>query len=157
MPVQLAEGMIVSKPAFTVAGMRYRGANQNQEIPQLWDQFGPKMGLIPQRTDPTVCYGICDNFNEETQEFDYIAACEVKPEADLPEGMAVYEIPAQTYAVFETTLPQIHETMEHIYSTWLPASEYQRAAGPEFEIYDETFDPHNSASKLYLYVPVVKA
>ena len=151
---QAAEMRIVTKPAFTVAGMRYRGDNANNEIPQLWGQFNGKMGILPGRVDNTTCYGVCANFDEATKEFDYTAACEIAPGAELPEGMVALEIPAQTYAVFETTLPRIHETMEQIDSVWLPASEHERADGPELELYGETFNPNDPASTFSIYVPI---
>ena len=149
-----AEVQIVSKPAFTTAGLRYRGNNANNEIPQLWNQFGPKMGILPGRVDNTTCYGICDNFDEVNKEFDYFAACEVTPGTELPADMVVHEIPAQTYAVFETTLPNIRETMDDIYAAWLPNSEYERAEGPEFELYGEAFDPNDPSSLFNIYVPI---
>lgn len=152
-----AEVKIVNRPAFTVAGMLYRGDNGGNEIPQLWDQFGPKMGIIPHRIDPQSCYGICDNFDEKAKVFDYIAACEVKPGETMPDGMVTRAIPAQTYAVFRTTLPEIRTTMDDIYNTWLPSSDYERGSGPEFELYDEEFSPEDPASMLYIYVPVVKS
>ena len=38
----------------------------------------------------------------------------------------------------------------------LPASGYQRAAGPEFELYGEAFNPEDSTSEFHAYVPVSK-
>jgi AraC family transcriptional regulator len=157
MIAEKVEVKIVSRPAFTVAGMLYRGDNSNNEIPQLWDQFGPKMGILPHRIDPQSCYGVCDNFDEEANVFDYVAACEVKAGEEMPEGMVTREIPAQTYAVFTATLPEIQASMGYIYSTWLPPSEYERGAGPEFELYGEEFSPVDPASKFYIYVPIAKS
>ncbi len=151
------EVKIVSRPAFTVAGMLYRGNNSNNEIPQLWEQFGPKMGILPHRVDAQTCYGVCDAFDEEAKVFDYIAGCEVKPGEQMPKGIVTRAIPAQTYAVFTTTLPEIQATMGYIYGTWMPSSEYKRGDGPEFELYGEDFDPDDPASRLYIYVPVVEA
>ncbi len=148
---------VVSRPAFTVAGMLYRGNNSNKEIPALWDKFGPKMGILPHRIDPQSCYGVCDNFDEEAEIFDYVSACEVKPGEEMPEGMVTREIPAQTYAIFNTTLPEIQATMGYIYSTWLPSSKYERGPGPEFELYGEEFSPDEPASRFDIYVPVVSA
>ena len=44
--------------------------------------------------------------------------------------------------------------MVFIYETWLMQSDYQRAPGPEFELYDENFDPEDPSSEMYFYVPV---
>ena len=43
------------------------------------------------------------------------------------------------------------------YQQWLPTSGYQRAAGPEFELYDEKFNPQDPTATLYLCVPIVSA
>jgi len=148
------EPKIVGKPAFTVAGIKYRGKNEQNEIPRLWESFVARMQEIRNAVNPAVCYGVCDNMDGETGEFDYLAAVEVTDDADLPDGMVAWAIPAQTYAVFTCTLPTIAKAYEHIYQTWLPASKYKRACGPEFELYDADFDHQQPESKLHLYVPV---
>ena len=157
MSAEEVEVKFVSRPAFTVAGMLYRGNNANHEIPQLWEQFGPKMGILPHRIDALTCYGVCDAIDEEAKVFDYIAGCEGKPDEEVPDGMVTRAIPAQTYAVFTTTLPEIRSTMDYIYGTWMPVSDYERGAGPEFELYGEEFNPDDPASRLYIYVPVAVA
>ena len=61
------------------------------------------------------------------------------------------------YAVFTCTLPTIGATYEHIYGTWLPASGYRHADGPEFELYrDEEFDPEDPDSVMHIYIPIEK-
>ena len=73
----------------------------------------------------------------------------------VPDGMVSWNIPTQTYAVFPSTLPQIGETWTEAYQQWLPQSGYQRAVGPEFELYDEKFNPQDPAAVLYICVPIV--
>ena len=146
---------IVSKPAFAVVGLVYHGKNEKQEIPQLWGEFGPRFGEVKGVINADVCYGVCDNFDQNSGEFDYAAVLEVSDDAGVPEGMVRWEIPAQTYAVFECTLPTIGETFDHIHKTWFPQSGYQRASGPEFELYDKDFDPNNPRSKMQIYIPVL--
>jgi hypothetical protein len=41
---QTMQPKIVTKPAFTVVGLRIHTKPMTQEIPQLWDQFVPRMG-----------------------------------------------------------------------------------------------------------------
>jgi AraC family transcriptional regulator len=65
-------------------------------------------------------------------------------------------VPANTYAVFKTTLPTIGQTFGTIYNTWFPTSGYKQAAGPNFERYRETFNPDDPAPKLEIYIPVEK-
>jgi AraC family transcriptional regulator len=151
------EPKIVKRAAFTVVGMKYHGKNENNEIPQMWGQFGPRVPEIKHIVDPHVAYGVCDNFDESSSEFDYIAGFEVGSTAEIPEGMVSWDIPEGKYAVFTCTLPTLGETYQYAYYTWLPQSGYQRAAGPEFELYDESFDPKDPSSKMDVYVPIQKA
>jgi len=148
------EPKMISRPAFTVVGMKYRGKNEHGEIPKLWGEFMPREGGIKQKVNPHICYGVMGNYDEGSGEFDYVAGFEVESAADVPEGMVRWNMPEQSYAVFTCTLPTIREAFEHIYHTWLPESGYQRADGPEFELYDERFDPQDPSSEMYVYIPV---
>ena len=44
--------------------------------------------------------------------------------------------------------------MAAVFNRLLPSPEYQQAAGPYFERYDEEFDPGNPASIVEIYLPV---
>jgi len=150
------EHKIESRPAFMVVGMLYHGKNENNEIPQLWQAFNPRMGEVKHISNDQECFGVCGDLEEDGETFKYMACWEVSSPTDIPEGMASWEIPAQTYAVFPCTLTTIHQAYEHAHQTWLPQSGYQRAAGPDFELYNESFDPQSADSVLYVYIPIVK-
>jgi AraC family transcriptional regulator len=148
------EPRIVDMEAFTVVGLVYRGKNENNEIPQMWQGFGARAQEIKHVRNHSVCYGISANMDEATHEFDYCAGFEVSSVEEIPAGMASFTVPAGTYAVFSTTLPKIGETFMYAYRTWLPQSKYQPTGGPEFELYDEAFDPADPESKFDLYIPI---
>jgi len=148
------EPKIVDRAAFTVVGLKYHGKNAENEIPQMWGVFGPRMGEIKQVVNLHVAYGVCDNFCQDSGEFDYIAGFEVNSATDIPEGMVSWEVPEQTYAVFTCTLPTLAETFQYAYKSWLPQSGRQRTAGPEFELYDEHFDPKDLNSEMEIYIPI---
>ena len=150
------EPKIVSKPAFTIVGVKYHGRNENNEIPQLWNDFGPRMVEVKHMVDKHACYGVCANVDKQTRKFDYFAAFEVDSTDDIPEGMVSFEVPEATYAVFRTTLPDIGTTFDHAYHSWLPESGYQATGGPELELYDEEFDPRDPASTFGIYIPITK-
>lgn len=145
---------LVSKPNFTVVGMKYRGKNEHEEIPQLWARFGPHMGEINDLAEPEISYGLMGNYDPVTGEFDYMAGMAVERATDLLPGMTTWEVPAQTYLVFATPFGKIREAYANLYARWLPESGYQRSGGTEFELYDEQFDPHNLDSVMYIYVPI---
>jgi AraC family transcriptional regulator len=148
------EPKIVSREAFTVVGMHYRGKNENNEIPQMWQAFGPRMPEIKHMVDQHVAYGISDNMDESTGEFDYIAGFQVKQVEAIPEGMVCWEVPGGSYAVFTCTLPTLGETFQHAYKTWLPQSGHQPTGGADFEIYDEKFDSQDPNSLFDVYIPI---
>ncbi|MGD2179429.1 MAG: GyrI-like domain-containing protein, partial [Anaerolineae bacterium] len=81
------EPNIVTQSAFTVVGMKYRGKNEQNEIPEMWEEFGPRMREIKHVVNPHIAYGVMHNYDEESGEFDYVAGFEVSSIAEVPEGM----------------------------------------------------------------------
>ena len=102
-------------------------------------------------------YGAMDNLNEESREFDYLAAVPVKQIADVPEGLVGWEIPEAKYVVVTCTLPTIGKAFDYVYKNWLAQSGYERACGPEFEFYDEDFNPDDENSNMTICIPIKKA
>jgi AraC family transcriptional regulator len=147
------EPKIVTKPAFTVVGTLYHGKNQNNEIPQMWEEFLPRVKEIKHMVAPPLAYGVCGSLDDDG-EFDYVAGFEVDSVAGIPQGMVSWEVPEQSYAVFPCTLKTIHETYQYAFKSWLPESDYQAGDGPDFEFYDENFNPEEEDPELYIYVPV---
>jgi predicted transcriptional regulator YdeE len=145
---------VVERPAFTIVGLKYRGQAGSNAIPQLWQALGPRTGEIEGIADDTAAYGISANADMESGEFDYIAGFSVTSTEHVPEGMVAFEVPGGRYAVFATTLPQIGETFQNAYHTWLPQAGHQPTGGPEFELYDERFDPQDPDSEFDLYIPI---
>jgi AraC family transcriptional regulator len=142
---------IESRPAFEVVGMKYRGKNEGNEIPQLWNTFVPRIKEISHRVDNDLSFGVMDNYDEATGEFDYFACVAVDSTRDVPKDMASYAIPEQTYSVFKCTLPTIRDAFQYANQEWFPASDYKRAPGPEFELYDKDFDKDET---IYIYIPI---
>ena len=145
---------MIKRDAFNIVGLLYRGKNENQEIPQLWGQFGPKWKAIKHTLNHEICYGVMDNYDSSSGEFDYVAAMEVERLEDIPEGMVGWEIPGQTYAVFPCTLPEVKEAYDFALQKWLPESAYVHTGGIEFELYDESFNPEDPSSAFYYYMPI---
>ena len=65
-------------------------------------------------------------------------------------------IPEQRYAVFTHTehVSTIRRTVNAIWNQWLPASGLKAADAPNFERYDEKFDPATGNGGLEIWVPV---
>ncbi len=150
------EPKIVSRPAFTVAGLVHRGAVDSEKIGALWGQFFARMGELQPVVEPDVAYGVMANYDEATGEFDYIAAAQVPEGKILPAGFVEVPVPASEWAVFTTTMPDLGQTYPYIYGTWLPKSGYQHRPAPEFELYGPSFDPANPACEFEIYIPIMK-
>jgi predicted transcriptional regulator YdeE/DNA-binding transcriptional MerR regulator len=150
------EPKYVTRPAFTVVGMRYYGKNENQEIAQLWRQANPRLGEI-QHVTGECAYGLCCAVEGAAPgEFEYVAGLEVTDAEPVPAGMVARQVPPQQYAVFTHVggLDKLRDTYHYIYQTWLPQSGRQLTGGPDFELYDQDFKDFAPDSRFYIYVPV---
>jgi predicted transcriptional regulator YdeE len=99
---------IVERPAMTVVGMHVRGKPMNAEIPQLWDVRPPHS--VP-RSFTRLFYGICDNMDPETNEFDYVVGVEVELAALCPKAWCVGKRPA-AYALSRPPFPNIGDAWD---------------------------------------------
>lgn len=147
------EPTISKKEAFTVVGMLYHGKNENKEIAGLWGEFMPRFGEVASKAEPGVTYGVCGEL-EKSGAFKYLAGFEVTQVNNVPAGMAVWEVPDQLYAVFPCTLPTIGDAYQFAFDTWLPASAYKKASGPDFELYPADFNGDDEESVMYVYIPI---
>jgi AraC family transcriptional regulator len=102
-----------------------------------------------------VAYGVCCN-GDDAGNFDYIAGVEVSDFSDLPREFARVRIPEQKYVVFTHSehISTIRRTVSTIWNQWLPASGLQVADAPNFERYDQRFDPLTGNGGLEIWVPV---
>ncbi|HKS19851.1 MAG TPA: AraC family transcriptional regulator [Bradyrhizobium sp.] len=143
--------------AMLVAGIgeRYNHAdNGGAGIPNQWQKFHHKQAEIPDRVGK-IAYGVCCN-GDDSGNFDYIAGVEVSDFSDLPREFSRVRIPAQRYAVFTHSehISTIRRTVNTIWNHWLPASGLCVADAPNFERYDEKFDPATGNGGLEIWVPV---
>ena len=61
---------IVKKDGFMVVGLKYRGKNEQNEVPQLWQSLRPVADQIRHIVPHGATYGIMDNYDEATGEFE---------------------------------------------------------------------------------------
>jgi AraC family transcriptional regulator len=153
------EARILTKQTFKIIGMSYFGENKNKEISRLWDIFLPRMESIKSRINNSISYGLCYPVEgkNNADAFEYIAAVEVSDLHDIPAEMVGKIIPTQKYAVFthKGSVEKILETYQAIYAVWQPKAGYELIKAPDFEYYDERFNPDNpEASELDIYIPI---
>src|SRR6266403_2319567 len=141
--------------AFLVAGVGERyTCDSSAAIPGQWQRFHQTVDNIPCRIGK-VAYGVCCN-GDDAGNFDYIAGVEVSEFSDLPREFSRVRIPEQRYAVFthRDHISTIRRTINTIWNHWLPASGLKAADAPNFERYDENFDPLTGNGGLEIWIPV---
>ncbi|KQL48537.1 AraC family transcriptional regulator [Brevibacillus choshinensis] len=158
---------IVEKEAFTIVGIKKRVPIQfhgvNPEIAAMWaslteEGINQLKGLS--NVEPLGLLSASTNFSEgrmeEKGEFDHYIG--VATTADCPPHLTLYEVPAITWAVFESVGP-FPETLQNIwgriYSEWFPSSLYEIAQGPEI-LWNEHKDVTSLTFRSELWIPVVK-
>jgi AraC family transcriptional regulator len=150
---------IVSRPAFHVVGLRGRFVpGTASQIPQLWNRFVPLLDSVPDR-DRATSYGVmvADKAGERGEPaLEYTACVEVPSLANVPDGMVGFTVPANTYAVFthDGHVSKIGQTCDAIWGQWLPNSNLEPAMAPEFESYDERWNPATGEGPVDIYIPV---
>jgi AraC family transcriptional regulator len=123
----------------------------------MWSIYNTRWDEIP-ALDQT-CFGLCFSNPQGAAEgeFEYVAACQVKDDSVIPEGMVYREVPEYKYAVFthHGKLDKLGETYEYIYNTWLPQSGYEvHPSKYDMEVYDERFIPNSDDSAFDIYVAI---
>ena len=140
--------------AMTVAGLSTQFTQETKaEIPQLWGKFAPWIGQIPgQQGDIT--YGVCLPGGEGN--FGYLAGVAVASGSDIPGELVTCEVPAARYAVFthEGSLDFLEDTLQYIFGNWAPSAGIMLPGQPDFERYDDRFDPVTSTGAMEYWVPV---
>jgi len=151
------EPRVVDLKEFQVVGMaRTYAAGGPNDVAKLWAEFWPRHEEIAEAL-PDTCFGVSIPCPRDggPRHFEYVAAVEVRSAASVPDGMVARTIPAARYIVFTHVGPvaKIMETIEAVRSRWLPRTGHTPAGTPEFELYDERFNPVDGG-EVDLYIPV---
>jgi AraC family transcriptional regulator len=158
---------IEQKEAFNIVGIMKRVPiifeGENPEIAAMWKSL--TMEKIEQlktlsNVEPKGMIQASTNFSEgrmeEKGELDqYIG---VATTHECPENFSNLDVPALTWAIFESTGPfpsTLQETWGRIYSEWFPSSNYQVAEGPEI-LSIKTKDLTSPSVKSEIWIPVLK-
>lgn len=125
-----------------------------QAIPLQWGEFVsrfPISGSIKKYT-----YGVICGHGEGWCE--YLAGIEVSDFENAPSDLGRMIVPPATYAVFEhhSHVSGIRNTWQAIWESWLPTSEYEGSPTPDFERYDERYDPVSCEGGIEIWFPVKK-
>ena len=153
---------IEKRDAFTIVGVREHFDMSLEEsfanVPKFWQetvQSGAVPGIIAAMDrEPYGLLGVSTCMNG--RDFDYyIAVASSRP---APAGMASYEVPACTWAIFDCVgaMPQaLQDLQKRIVTEWLPASGYEYADAPDIEVYPEG-DQWSEDYKCQAWLPITK-
>jgi AraC family transcriptional regulator len=140
-----------------IAGLSERYSYETcASIPSQWQRFVPYIGNIPGQVG-NVAYGVRSN-SDDAGNMDYLTGVEVESFDGLPKELARLRIPPQRYAVFthKDHISKVRSTHYTIWSQWLPDSGHEAADAPDFERYDERFDPRTGSGGMEIWVPLSK-
>lgn len=159
--------------SFQVIGFRYAVPFETAygDVPKLWDVFGeqyltplfskeaPENGVERAIFDYMIGeFGLCVDDGEEGGKFHYMIAG-IYHGGSVPEGMALYELPAMEWAKFRCvgSMPGALQSVNtKIFNEWLPGNrEYEIADGLNIEWYSQgdTASPEYESA---IWIPIRK-
>ena len=145
--------------AMLLAGLRrHHGfAESARTIPEQWIDF-TKLGELPGQIG-TVAYGAICGADSQKQTLEYLVGVEVASFDVLPAELGRMRVPPVRYAVFthEGPVETIRTTWNAALNEWLPSSAFRSAQAPDFERYDERFDPATGSGIVEIWIGVVPA
>ena len=126
-------------------------------VPAQWEEFARTVlaGGVPGQVGATT-YGAMCQTDVPAERFEYLAGVEVAALERVPAGLGRMRVPAQRYAVFEHRgrIADIRATWGAIWQDWLPRSGFAPAPTPDFERYDERFEPASGEGVVEIWFPI---
>lgn len=157
---------IVEKASFRIVGIMqrvpliYEGVNP--EIAKMWTRLDNDMISTLKalsNVEPRGIISASTNFSEgrlDGGELDHYIG--VATTQEPPANLVRLEVPASTWAVFESVGP-FPETLQNIwgriYAEWFPSANYEQAEGPEI-LWNESKDVTSPTFRSEIWIPVAK-
>jgi AraC family transcriptional regulator len=129
-------------------------AESRRNIPAQWGRFAPLIGRVSGQIGSTA-YGVAWNFKPNGA-FDYLCGVEVTESTKLPSDFTRVSLPGGRYAVVthEGHISALPQTLDKIWSQWVPGAAIKTAKAPCFERYTETFDPKSGLGSVEIWIPL---
>ena len=152
---------IINKPSFCVIGKLGKGSSDSGSkwIKPLWNEANGKFNEISdlvKRDESNKIAGIWGLMSDVSEQFKrwgaegkYLAGCEVKDDATVPDGWTLWKVPAQTYVVISCTQETYGEAFNYILNEYLPEKGYE-LIGAVHELYPADAEQ----GTLQLYFPI---
>lgn len=138
-----------------LAGLRarYRFEDMPDKLIAAWKTFVPSLPLPGQVNDVT--YGAMCGTDLAAQTCEYMCAVEVRNFDALPADCGRMCVPPARYAVFthDGPLAGLPQTWAGVHA-WLGSSGEKAAPTPDYERYDDRFDPRTGEGVVEIWVPI---
>lgn len=158
---------IIQLPALHLLGLSARfirpmapAANNLDVVPKLYARFCPMIPTLPPPQDKYV-YGAArcpaDTESRHPDELEYLAAINVAAGNKAHAPLSLWKIPAGTYAAFTHRGPvaKLGETINYVFGTWLPRSNYVHGNGPNLDRQDERFGDGGAGCEFDYLIPIL--
>lgn len=139
-------------------------ATTREDTPKLWRKFKSRCAEIGTRANRDfisirIYTKPFPEMFEADEPYERWAAVEVTTHDTIPQGMKPHVIGGGQYAVFTHLGPAstFGNTMQYVFQTWLPNSEYRLDSREHFEIMPENYDLHNENAQEDVWVPIQPA
>ncbi|GAB3171386.1 GyrI-like domain-containing protein [Telluribacter humicola] len=154
------EPSIVPLTEKKLVGNRLRMSLTDNRTGELWRGFLPRRKDVHNQISSELYSiqeyepGYFKSFSPD-KEFDKWAAVEVTDFEAVPDDMETFILPTGLYAVFHYKgLSTDTSVYQYIYTTWLPASEYQLDHRPHFEVLGDKYKNNDPASEEDIWIPI---
>lgn len=149
-------------PTKKLIGKSLEMSYMNNRTGELWRSFMPRRKEISNNIGSElysmqIYHGIFDfqNFNPNDN-FTKWAAVGVTDFEQIPESMESYTLKGGLYAVFlhKGSSLDFQRTFQHIFSVWLPNSDYQIDDREHFELLGENYKNESPDSEEEVWIPI---
>ncbi len=147
-------------PEKKLVGMRLSMSLAQNKTAELWQGFMPRRKEIANTLHSHLYAmqlyspGYFAAFSPHNS-FEKWACLEVSAVDPIPPGMDSYTLPAGLYAVFEYKgLSGNPAIFQYIFGQWLPASGYQLAHRPHFELLGPKYKNNDPESEEEIWIPI---
>jgi predicted transcriptional regulator YdeE len=153
---------VVHKESFAVVGISVRTSNAREVtadgvIGKQWGRLIQEglLAKIPNKADHSIIAVYTDYASDHNGEYTFLLGARVTPDADVPRGMVVRQIPGGKFAVFTSEKGPAAQVVPVV---WMKINSLPRTAiggdrtyKADYEIYDERArDPQNVVVDVYV-------
>jgi AraC family transcriptional regulator len=155
---------IILMPTKRIVGKNMKMSLLENKTAELWRSFMIRRNEVFNRIGEEYysvnVYATDFHISQMNMETEFVkwAGVEVSSNDDVPVEMESYEIPEGQYAVFihKGGMEAFGATMNHIFSEWLPTSEFEWDNRPQIEVLGKKYKNNSDDSEEAVWIPIRK-